>query len=222
LTIAAPEAFGFLDSQPGNITINGSILTVPVGKDLSIVGGDIRIQGQDAFNPGALFAIGGSLQIASAASIGEIKQANVMDNTLTQFWDVLIQEEFLNTNENPGREILIRSGRFFMNNAAIQTHADLGYGHTEIRANESLQIKSSLIQTLTNQRNAGNIALRGQQIELSEGSQVVNITQGTGQAGDIIIEATDSLSIADNTLVSSITSGTGKGGNITLIAPQLR
>ncbi|MDM8564900.1 filamentous hemagglutinin N-terminal domain-containing protein [Candidatus Halobeggiatoa sp. HSG11] len=220
LTTAAPEAFGFLDNQPGNITVNDSTLNVPIGKNLSIIGGDIQIQGQNSY--GALLAPGGSLQIAGVASSGEVKQANIMDNSFTKFGNISIQNEFLNTTDNPGKEVLIRGGHFFMNNATIQTHADLGYGNIDIRTSESLQIKSSALQTITNQNNAGNIILRGQQIKLSDNSTFINATQGIGQAGDIVIEANDSLFVADNTLISNTTSSTGKGGNITLVAPQLQ
>ncbi|MDM8565866.1 filamentous hemagglutinin N-terminal domain-containing protein [Candidatus Halobeggiatoa sp. HSG11] len=222
LTTAAPEAFGFLDNQHGDININGSILAVPVGEDLSIIGGDIQIQGQDASNPGALFAIGGSLQIASAASTGEIMQSNIMDNTLTQLGNVSIQEEFFNTAEYPGKEVFIRAGNFFMNDVVIQTNADLGYGHIDIKADESLQIENSRIQTSTSQNKSGNIVLHGTQIELADDSQIINVNQGVEQAGGIIIEATDSMNITDNTSVSNIASGIGSSGDIILTTSQLQ
>jgi large exoprotein involved in heme utilization and adhesion len=45
LTVAPPVAFGFLGPNPGAITIRESVLRVPTGKTLSIVGGDIEIVG---------------------------------------------------------------------------------------------------------------------------------------------------------------------------------
>ncbi len=121
LSIAPPEAFGFLGNQFGNIIINGSQLSVPVGKDLSLVGGDIGIQSQDVTNPGSLIMPRGYLQIASAASAGKVMQSNVMNNTLTQFGDVIIQNELINATEQPGGGVIIRGGRFFMSYAAIQS-----------------------------------------------------------------------------------------------------
>jgi filamentous hemagglutinin family protein len=66
LTVAPPSAFGFLNSQPAPITVQGSTLQVPEGKVLSVAGGDVQIVG------GQLVAASGRMQIASVASSGEV------------------------------------------------------------------------------------------------------------------------------------------------------
>src|SRR3954467_9618075 len=68
-TSAPPEAFGFLPSRSGAITVTGSRLATPVGKDLSLVGGPVRIEG------GQVMAPAGKLHIASAASAGKVPVA---------------------------------------------------------------------------------------------------------------------------------------------------
>src|SRR3954468_6502449 len=45
LTVAAPEAFGFLDRPPGRIAVDQSQLQLKPGKTLSLVGGDLTIDG---------------------------------------------------------------------------------------------------------------------------------------------------------------------------------
>ncbi len=45
LTVAAPAAFGFLQENPAPMTIAGSHLQVPEGERLSVIGGDLVIQG---------------------------------------------------------------------------------------------------------------------------------------------------------------------------------
>ncbi len=45
LSVAEPSAFGFLDNNPGSITVDRADLAVPVGATLSLVGGDISISG---------------------------------------------------------------------------------------------------------------------------------------------------------------------------------
>src|SRR4051794_8703485 len=45
LTVAPPEAFGFLDRLPGRITVDQSQLELKPSKTLSLVGGDIDIVG---------------------------------------------------------------------------------------------------------------------------------------------------------------------------------
>src|SRR3954468_19892707 len=45
LTVAAPEAFGFLDRTPGRIGVEGAQMELLPGKQLSLVGGDLDIAG---------------------------------------------------------------------------------------------------------------------------------------------------------------------------------
>ena len=45
LTSAPPSAFGFLNSQPAPIEINGSTLQIKAGKSLSLIGGDVLLKG---------------------------------------------------------------------------------------------------------------------------------------------------------------------------------
>src|SRR3954449_12385417 len=45
LTVAPPEAFGFLDRPPGRIAVDQSQLQLTSGKTFSLVGGDIDISG---------------------------------------------------------------------------------------------------------------------------------------------------------------------------------
>ncbi len=67
LTVAPPEAFGFLgERQPAGIAVQGSLLQIPAGETLSVVGGDIRIA------DGSLYAPGGRIDMVSVASPGEV------------------------------------------------------------------------------------------------------------------------------------------------------
>jgi hypothetical protein len=64
-TAAPPEAFGFPSSRSGAISVTGSRLTTPLGKDLSLVGGPVRIEG------GQIMVPAGKLHIASARAVSE-------------------------------------------------------------------------------------------------------------------------------------------------------
>jgi filamentous hemagglutinin family protein len=93
LTVAPPSAFGFLSAPTGQIDVlSGTVddttnpvtvktlLTVPEGKTLSLVGGEVNIGGQvdlnndgtpDASGPGYILAPGGHVNLVSVASTGE-------------------------------------------------------------------------------------------------------------------------------------------------------
>jgi filamentous hemagglutinin family protein len=77
LTVAAPEAFGFLGAQPAAITVDGGSLRVPEGETLSLVGGDIAISGPPV--PAAapsLAAAGGAVSLVSLAADGAVAIAD--------------------------------------------------------------------------------------------------------------------------------------------------
>ena len=74
LTLARPEAFGFLGPTPAPLIVQGSSLQVQSGT-LSLVGGDVTVQA-----PGALSAPNGRLQLVAVGSAGEV-QLNAPDGT---------------------------------------------------------------------------------------------------------------------------------------------
>src|SRR5262249_49930651 len=59
LSTAPVAAFGFLGSNPGSITVQGSHLTVAEGTGISLVGGNIAVQG------GTLTAPSGQINLVS-------------------------------------------------------------------------------------------------------------------------------------------------------------
>src|SRR5262249_2121593 len=75
LTSAPVAAFGFLGSNPGAITVQGSQLTVTEGTGISLVGGNITVQSgklDDGTVQTAKFsAPGGQINLASLAGAGE-------------------------------------------------------------------------------------------------------------------------------------------------------
>ena len=75
LSVAPVSAFGFLSSQPAPMTVLGSMLQVPEGQSLSLVGGDITVQagtlGDGTIQAASLRAPGGQLNLVSVASSGE-------------------------------------------------------------------------------------------------------------------------------------------------------
>src|SRR5215831_18674942 len=76
LSAAPVAAFGFLGSNPGAITVQGSQFSVTPGTGISLVGGNITIQSGTPDNgpvqSAKLSAPGGQMNLASVASPGEI------------------------------------------------------------------------------------------------------------------------------------------------------
>ncbi len=78
---------------------------------------------------------------------------------------------------------------------------------------------------------SGNVRLTAKQVTLTEGSQISSFNFGEKSAGEILIEAAESIKLAGagtiadgleiSTNLSTNTLGNGQAGNITLIAKQL-
>jgi filamentous hemagglutinin family protein len=73
LTVAAPEAFGFLGEAPKPIQVDRSQLRLTPGKALSLVGGDLMIDGGQT---GSVWAEDGVVQLVSAAALGVVRIAD--------------------------------------------------------------------------------------------------------------------------------------------------
>ena len=52
-SVAPPVAFGFLGPTPAAIAVQGSILQVPEGQILSVIGGDMAIAGKGVLTEGS-------------------------------------------------------------------------------------------------------------------------------------------------------------------------
>src|SRR4051812_18047502 len=68
LTVAAPEAFGFLDRTPGRIGVEGAQMELLPSKQLSLAGGTIDIAGGAS---GTLSAPGGTVTLTSLTGAGQ-------------------------------------------------------------------------------------------------------------------------------------------------------
>jgi len=137
LTVAPVEAFGFLE-QSEKIEIQDSLLETPVGKTLSLIGGNISIE------DGVLSAKSGRINLASVASAGEViltpdaLQVTAIEKGKIEIVQSSASKWKLN-NETPegiiskpfgnldvsdvqgigGGQIFIRSGQLFLDNALI-------------------------------------------------------------------------------------------------------
>jgi large exoprotein involved in heme utilization and adhesion len=114
LTTAPPEAFGFLDDTPAPITVDRSTLVGQESETLSLVGGDILMQG------GTLSAPSGRINLASVASAGlavladgGLQMAPLREGAEIQRGDIRIsQGSRIEVSGSGGMGVFIRGGRF--------------------------------------------------------------------------------------------------------------
>jgi large exoprotein involved in heme utilization and adhesion len=134
LSASPVVAFGFLGSNPGAITVQGSQFTVTPGQSLSLVGGNITIQSGmlsdgKTVQPAQLIAQGGQINLASVASPGEVLAGNLAyaPNVNGQYFGALgsiniSQQSHIDASGNGGGTVLIRGGQFLLDNSTISAN----------------------------------------------------------------------------------------------------
>jgi filamentous haemagglutinin family N-terminal domain len=196
LTTAPPEAFGFLGENPVGISIQESVLEVPTGETLSVVGGDIEIVGGPL---GFLAAPSGRINIASVDSAGEVvlRDTDLGVESFERFGRIDIsQNGLVSTSGEGGGAIFIRGGEFVADNAFI------------------------FADTLGSEEGQGiNIEVTGQ-VTVRNGALITVDTLGSGSGGDLTVE-TDSLEVRNRAAIGALTNGPGKGGNLSVEANRV-
>jgi filamentous hemagglutinin family protein len=128
-----------------------------------------------------------------------------------------------------GGNIEITTREFSARNRALVVSSTTGRGNAgniKIQANDVRFDTSAGVQSAVSPGaigNAGNIEILAQSLSLSNGSGLVTSTVGQGNAGNIIIQATDNISVTNSAIVSNVGSIQGQAvqgnvGNIELSA----
>jgi filamentous hemagglutinin family protein len=202
LTVASPVAFGFLGATPTPISIQESVLEVPTGKALSVVGGDITIVGGPL---GVISAPSGRIQLASVASPGEVifsPLALAPDLQVDSFVRLgkieLSQLALLDASgDNGGGTVLLRSGQLRVDRSFIfaDTRGDIDGASLGI----DLQVRADA--------------------RIVNGSFITTDSLGPGRAGELRITA-GSLHM-DDAVIRSQAFASGDGGNLLVNVGQL-
>ena len=242
LSTAPIAAFGFLGSNPGAITVQGSQLSVTPGQAISLVGGDITIEGAtlapNNVQAARLTAPGGQINLASVASPGEVLASNIQPaSTMTGGAISLSQGSLLDVSANAAGTIRIRGGELVMDNATISADTVNANGvavAVDIQLTGDLSITAELepaiTATTTGSGNAGEIRIVSENMTMTGINEdllsiIDSQTSGTGRGGNVNITTGDLEMIGDPIgLVFPINSGTtdkGRGGDVTITAKNI-
>jgi len=218
LTTAPPSAFGFLDNNPGGISIQESMLDVPTGESLSMVGGDIEITGGPF---GYLYAPGGRIYIVSAATAGEfVPDSN--SATFADGGDIHISNSgYISTSGDPAGNVCIRGGNLSLNNSNIfsSTFGFSDGGLIDIGLTESMNLSNSAgIGASAWVGDGADILIGAQDVRIDGESRILTETQDIGDAGDIELSVRNLEIIDSGSMIGSATYWTGDAGDLGVTA----
>ena len=238
LSVAPVAAFGFLNSAPNPITVEGSTLSVNEGQTISLVSGDITIGS-------GLNAPGGKVALASVASSGEVladsyeNGPNINGQSFNAMANISLSPgTTLDVSGDKVGTVIIRGGGLQLVEATISADTINGNAETtviDINISGDLSIANAFVPALTARTfgdgNAGkvqissaNMSVDGSQIEFL--SLVDTSTLGFGRAGHVDISTGD-LQVMGNpfaffNFIDSGTVGPGNGGDVSITAKNVQ
>lgn len=200
-----PAAVGFLTSNPASITVQGSVLSVPDGQSLTMIGGNVEIKAallEDGSTQASLIsAPGGQVKLGSVASSGEmllssLQPAANIDGAFPTLGHITIAEgSFIDVSGTQGGTISIRGGQFVLDGSflgATTTGDDPG-ASTAVKiqtdGDTTFSNSSLIFSAAEGQGRPGDLDIMAKNLWLTEGSIVEARSGGSAPAGNIVVNA---------------------------------
>ncbi len=213
--------------------------------DLLINADSILLRGSKSSNPGIVSgstATGNAGKLTVSSRQLELSNGAFIDTFTTDKGDageLIIETEVVKIHDSAeintvsdsnatgsGGNIIINTGVIDLYNAGNLHSSTFGKGNagditiksTLLTANNNVEISNRVSET--GKGRAGNVLIDAEQIFLQNGSTILDTTEGSGHAGDLIIR-TDTLN-ADQSVISNTTVNSGHAGHLMIDAQQLR
>ncbi len=240
LTVASPEAFGFLGASPGDIRIDGSLLEVAPEQTLAVVGGDIAIHN------GNLMAPGGHVTLASSQSSGAIRITSdshqlegverrgdialTRDQPHPEYGDGSIVADVDASQFNlasAGGVVTVTSGTLTLQagivrsspgevHVAVTDHLQLVDG-ARISSNTESGVDAGSVTVV-----AGSLSIDGAGNQSVTGIASDAESDSSGDAGSVRVVVADHLQLVAGAEISSDTFSDGNAGSVTVDAGSLQ
>ena len=226
LSAAAPESFGYLGAQAGNLVINGSRLEFAPQSRVSLSAGDVTIQG-DGSTDARILVAGGELRISA---VGQEPGAVSLSGDLDPGAGRLeIVHADVGTSGDGGGALCIGAGAASVVSsrlAADNTGSTDPLGGVDIRLSEGLAVNASRIQTNTFGEGAsGGIRVRAGDVAVaSQGAETLTgllseVEPGAGgRSGDVSVDVTGGVTLRGAVGVGASTFGAGNAGDVKIQA----
>jgi len=239
LTVAPVTAFGFLTNTPAPINIENGKLYVPKNQTLSLIGGELVMNGDLSSNneletfhpeyPLKLFAEFGRINLASLGSSGEVipNETGLVINA--SGGKITTNNAWIGVSGNGAGNIFIRGSDFELFNSELEGDSlDEDSGIIDVQVDNLILHGSEISSDTHSIGQGGKILLKVVNTFSATGvsaagypSFVFSGTEGqldnAGDAGQIEIEARQ-IELTEGARIGSSTFGVGKGGYINIKA----
>ncbi|MBR8836431.1 MAG: filamentous hemagglutinin N-terminal domain-containing protein, partial [Stigonema ocellatum SAG 48.90 = DSM 106950] len=230
-----------------NLWLNGAFssfdnptLAVQAGQNLTLVGGNVSLGGKassDVVDGGVLQAPGGRVELGGLTAAGVV---NLNTDGSLSFPDGVARADVSLTNQaginviagqQGGGSININARNIKISGESLLTARIAGglgtvntqAGDIKLNATGETRIDQSRIENIVNlqatAKRSGNINITTSNLSLTNGAQLDTSTFGTGDAGNVTIQASDTVSVSGGAQVLARNAGgTGDAGSIKITA----
>lgn len=237
LSIAAPEAFGFLGREaPGNLRLEGSRLELAPRETLSLSGGELSIQG-GADRQASLATAGGSLRLtavgSAATAVETAESPNSSAAEVPYRGRLTIDQARLDTSGEGGGSITLGAGTASITDSSLLAE---NRGTTDARGGirlgiaDSIALQGSALYADTAASGVGGVVqLQAGQLQMDDSwitsdsyrSASSSVNDPIGDAGGVIISTLGSLELANGSLIRSDAFAEGEAGSVVIAAGDL-
>jgi filamentous hemagglutinin family protein len=239
---ASGEGGGTIQVQGGRVVLteDSGILSQTFG---SQDGGTVSIQAAQFIAEGGGYVDtttygsgrGGNLSVTATDSI-ELSGTNSDGTGPSGFFaQVDVKEGQTSPATGNAGDLTIATGRLILREGAqigSNTFSEGSGGRLTVTASQSVEVIGrsangkipSALLTQAERGSSGNsqdLTISTRELILREGGEISSSTEDTGNAGNILIQASEQLIIQDRAGVSALTSGNGRGGNISIETERL-
>jgi filamentous hemagglutinin family protein len=234
-----PSAFIFSQLRPQPISYvseNQPVvgLSVPKGKSILLVGGDLELNGVN------LNATDGRVELGGLAEPGTITLNSAGGNLSLSFPEVVakanvfINESLIDVSGDSSGSIVINAKNIKLENSRLESDLFTGgdAGEINLNASDDITLDGSAVFSAVLPGAIGdssNITIRSKTFSLLNGGRLLTLSAGEGSAGNISIDVDEKLLLSgqnDRDIPSQIGTlllpgGKGKSGNILIKAASL-
>ena len=234
LSVANPEGFGFVSTNPASIFVNGSSLAVSSGQTLSLVAGDINLINATVSAPD------GRINLAAVDSAGDITftepaattESGINASGVTAMADINVTGTTVTVSGDGGGDIYISGGAFVLDpdSTVANNSVDTDGGVTHI-SGTNITIDEGIVRADTNGGgNGADIVIQGDNLTVKNNTSPPTTTgiiarvdtSGSGNGGNIDIDMTGTVSVEQGGVIRTLGRNGVKGGDINIDANGLQ
>jgi len=223
LSMAPPEAFGFIAGASGDLSVEQSFLSVPSGATLSLTGRNLSVSESLVSAPGGRLVAQAVGSASSLPVLPEVRQANSLLGFRSPLsGNLTLRSALLDASDLAGGGLLLEGGNVSLVDSSVgsSSFGELRGAPTLILAGDALRISNS---TVRNDGPAGALVLRARSLTIDGDSGIDGelLDSGSGLpaslAGSRVDIEADQISLVDS-FIRRGTFSEAASGDVTLRA----